>query len=140
MKKPWIMGLLAFGLVSVGFATHTAGTIFNTSAEVVSETEGTLLQGYVNLFVEEGDSVAQTVTLEVGKTYRIKAVGDEEILSDVDLVVRDSFGRILEKDTDKASSLAEVIIEPRTKGNKIEVTAVEMPDSNGYASLLIFEQ
>jgi hypothetical protein len=139
MKKHLIVGILALGIVSVGFATHTAESIFNNSANVVSESAGTLTQGFVHLFVDEGDTVTNTVALEVGTEYTIIAVGDEEILNEIDLVVRDSQGNILEQDIRNQSSRAEVTIVPTTQFTEIEMTAKAMPDSNGYGSLMIFQ-
>ena len=140
VKKPFMVGLVALGIVSVGFATHTAADIFSNSADVVTESSGTLKQGFVHLFVEEGDTITNTVALEVGKEYTIIAVGDEEILSDIDLVVRDSRGNVLKQDSKTNSARAEVTISPTTRFTEIDVTAKEMPDTNGYGSVLIFEQ
>ncbi len=140
MKKTLIIGLVALGIVSIGLATHTAGNIFNTSAEVVTESTGTFKQGFVHLFVEEGDTITNTVALEIGKEYTIVAMGDDEILSDIDLVVRDSRGKILRQDTKTNSSRAEVTFIPTTRFTEIDATAKEMPSSNGYGSILIFEQ
>ena len=47
MKNPLIIGLVTLGIVSIGLATHTAGDIFNTSADEVAENGGTLKQGGV---------------------------------------------------------------------------------------------
>ena len=140
MKKPFVVGLLALGMVSVGFATHTAGEIFSISADVVTESAGTLKQGFVHLFVEEGDTITNTVALDIGKEYTVVAVGDDEILSDIDLVVRDSRDNILKQDTSTNSSRAEVTFSPTTRFTEIDAIAKEMPSSNGYGSILIFEQ
>jgi hypothetical protein len=140
VKKLLIIGILALGIVSVGFATHTAQSIFNNAANVVSETTGTLTQGFVHLFVDEGDTITNTIALKVGTEYKILAVGDEEVLYEIDLMVRDSRGNILKQDIKNQSSRAEVTIVPTTQFTKIDMTAKAMPDSNGYGSLLIFEQ
>jgi hypothetical protein len=140
VKKPLIVGLLALGLVSVGFATHTASEIFVLSSDVVTESSGTLVEGFVHLFIEEGDTFSNTVALELGKEYRIVAVGDEDVLSDIELVVSDSRGKVLDYDTDSGSSRASVTITPTTRFTQIDVKASGMPASNGYGSVLIFEQ
>jgi hypothetical protein len=140
VKKPFIVGLMALGIVSIGLATHTASEIFSISADVVTESSGTLKQGFVQLFVEEGDIVTNTVALEIGKEYTVVAVGDDEILSDIDLVVRDSRGNTLGQETITNSSRIEVTFIPTTRFTEIEVTAKEMPSANGYGSILIFEQ
>jgi hypothetical protein len=140
LKKPFVIGLLALGIVSVGFATHTAGEIFTISGDVVTQSSGTLKQGFVHLFVEEGDTISNTVALEIGKEYTVVAVGDDEILSDIDLVVRDSRGNILGQETITNSSRIEVTFSPTTRFTQIDTTATEMPSANGYGSILIFEQ
>ena len=140
MKKTLIIGLVALGIVSIGLATHTAGEIFSISAEVVTESAGTLKQGFVHLFVEEGDTITNTVALEIGKEYTVVAVGDDEILSDIDLVVRDSRGNILSQETITNSSRIEVTFMPTTRFTEIDAIAKEMPSANGYGSILIFEQ
>jgi hypothetical protein len=140
VKNPLIIGLVTLGIVSIGLATHTAGDIFNTSADEVAENGGTLKQGFVHLFVEEGDTITNTVALEIGKEYTIVAMGDDEILSDIDLVVRDSRGNILRQDTKTNSSRAEVTFTPITRFTEIDAIATEMPSANGYGSILIFEQ
>jgi hypothetical protein len=122
-------------------ATHTAANIFDIARKAL-ENDGsglTLVQMVGFLFSEEGDSFTYSFETHENTDYKIIVVTDKEVMQDVDVEIAYENGEPIFKESDPDTTQVEH--EFTSEGGVVEITltAAKMPDSDGYAAVLILE-
>lgn len=122
-------------------ATHRAANIFDIARKAL-ENDGsglTLVQMVGFLFSEEGDSFTYSFETHENTDYKIIVVTDEEVMQDVDVEIAYENGKPIFEESDPDTTQVEH--EFTSEGGVVEITltAAKMPDSDGYAAVLILE-
>jgi len=122
-------------------ATHTAANIFDIARKALEDDNSglTLVQTVGFLFSEEGDSFTYSFETRKNTDYKIIVVADEEVMQDVDVEMAYENGKAIFKESDPDTTKVEH--EFTSDGGVVEIslTAAKMPDSDGYAAVLILE-
>lgn len=122
-------------------ATHTAARIFDIAREALENDDSglTLVQTVSFLFSEEEDSFTYSFETLKDTDYKIIVVTDEEVMQDVDVEMAYENGKAIFKESDPDTTQVEH--EFTSDGGVVEITltAAKMPDSDGYAAILILE-
>ncbi|RIH85806.1 hypothetical protein Mrose_02034 [Calidithermus roseus] len=122
-------------------ATHTAARIFDIAREALENDDSglTLVQTVSFLFSEEEDSFTYSFETLKDTDYKIIVVTDEEVMQDVDVEMAYENGEAIFKESDPDTTQVEH--EFTSDGGVVEITltAAKMPDSDGYAAILILE-
>jgi hypothetical protein len=120
-------------------AQVSAANVLKRAAAIVEKLESQKAQV---LFLQvdniEKDKIStQTYTLEAGSTYAVVAIGDEERIQDIDLVVVDEDGEIDGKDTDDANVAIVKVKSKKTQAYKIGVKGYKMAKNDGFYAIVI---
>ena len=122
-------------------ATHTAANIFDIARKALENDDSglTLVQTVGFLFSEEEDSFTYSFETLKNTDYKIIVVTDEEVMQDVDVEMAYENGKAIFKESDPDTTQVEH--EFTSDGGVVEITltAAKMPDSDGYAAILILE-
>jgi hypothetical protein len=142
MRTLRILGLvLAMALSGWVVATHTATRIFDIARKALEKDDSglTLVQTVGFLFSEEDDSFTYSFETHKNTDYKIIVVTDEEVMQDVDVEMAYENGKAIFKESDPDTTQVEH--EFTSEGGVVEITltATKMPDSDGYAAVLILE-
>jgi hypothetical protein len=74
---------------------------------------------------------------ELGETYAVKAIGDEERIQDIDLEVIEINGKRMGKDDDSSNTAIVNFKAPRNGLYKIKVSANEMSNLDGFYGIVV---
>ncbi|MER3444349.1 MAG: hypothetical protein C4333_09635 [Meiothermus sp.] len=122
-------------------ATHTAVNIFDIAREALENDDSglTLVQTVAFLFSEEDDSFTYSFETVKDTDYKVIVVTDEEVMEDVDVEMAYANGKAIFSESDPDTTQVEH--EFTSEGGVVEITltAASMPDSDGYAAILILE-
>lgn len=87
--------------------------------------------------ISKGQLSTQTYTLDKGSRYAVIALGDEERIQDIDLVVVDEDGEVAGKDSDD-KNVAVVQLQPKKKQVfKLAVKGYKMSRDDGFFGIVI---
>jgi len=132
---------LAVALGGWVVATHTAVNIFDIAREALENDDSglTLVQTVAFLFSEEDDSFTYSFETVKDTDYKVIVVTDEEVMEDVDVEMAYANGKAIFSESDPDTTQVEH--EFTSEGGVVEITltAASMPDSDGYAAILILE-
>lgn len=141
MRTLRILSLTLVVLSGWVVATHTAANIFDIAREALENDDSglTLVQTVGFLFSEEEDSFTYSFETLKNTDYKIIVVTDEEVMRDVDVEMAYKNGKTIFKESDPETTQVEH--EFTSDGGVVEITltAAKMPDSDGYAAILILE-
>lgn len=133
--------VLAMALGGWVVATHTATNIFDIARKALENDNSglTLVQTVGFLFSEEDDSFTYSFETHKNTDYKIIVVTDEEVMQDVNVEMAYENGKAIFKESDPDTTQVEH--EFTSDGGVVEITltAAKMPDSDGYAAVLILE-
>jgi hypothetical protein len=130
--------LLVGGSISID-AQVTATNVMKRATSVIEKLESQKAQVlFVQIDNIEKEKIStQTYTLEAGSTYAVVAIGDEERIQDIDLVVVDEDGEIDGKDTDDANVAIVKVKSKKTQAYKIGVKGYKMAKNDGFYAIVI---
>lgn len=141
MRTLRILSLTLVVLSGWVVATHTAANIFDIARKALENDDSglTLVQTVGFLFSEEEDSFTYSFETLKNTDYKIIVVTDEEVMRDVDVEMAYKNGKTIFKESDPETTQVEH--EFTSDGGVVEITltAAKMPDSDGYAAILILE-
>ncbi len=129
-------------LLGQALAHHTAINMFDV-AKTAFEQEGkgyVLLESYLHLFENQGDSFEVAFPAKPGLSYKIVVLTDGEVLNNADVSVLDGEGKLLfaEDKADTFRLVQEVV--SSGSGLNIRIKAAKMPEREGYSCILILEK
>ena len=138
-----LLGLLAimpsFFTSRVSAQVSTANVLGRVLAAVVaieSNDQQVLFIQVNNL--DRGMRTSQSYRLDDNSSYTILAIGDEERIQDIDLVVYDGKGKEVGRDKD-AQNIAMVTLTPRREGTfKFTVEGYRMNARDGFYGIILY--
>ncbi|HEY0458738.1 MAG TPA: hypothetical protein VGC97_06255 [Pyrinomonadaceae bacterium] len=142
-KNLFFIGALFCALLVLGStetsAQVSAANVLKRASAIVDKLESQKAQV---LFlqvdnIEKEKISTQTYTLEAGSTYAVVAIGDEERIQDIDLVVVDDEGEVAGKDTDEANVAIVKVKSKKTQAYKIGVKGYKMAKNDGFFAIVI---
>jgi hypothetical protein len=134
----FVAALTGVGAVSVN-AQVSMQNVMKRASAVVEKLESQKAQ---ILFMqidtlEKGDISTQSYNLEAGQEYAIVAIGDEERIQDIDLVVVDDNAKVIGKDDDE-ENIALVKVKPKKSGTfNLGVKGFKMARNDGFYAVII---
>ncbi|MBS1792524.1 MAG: hypothetical protein JSS81_01650 [Acidobacteria bacterium] len=143
MKKTIFTIILAAGIFGLGAvessAQVTAQNVLKRASALVQKLEAQKAQ---ILFlqidnVKQEQISTQSYQLEAGKKYVIVAIGDQDRIQDIDLVVANEDDEVVGKDNDETNAAVVQFTAETTGSYKMAVQGYKMSKKDGFYAIVI---